>query len=55
LPCAADDLSWIQSALKGKTSRVVARDLAEAVTPGSSTRTETAQALTLDPKGFLGS
>ena len=55
LPCTADDLSWVQDALKKKSSHVVARDLAEAVTPESSGKAETAQALTLDPKGFLGS
>lgn len=55
LPCTADDLSWVQSALKDKTSRVVARDLAEAVTPENSAGTAAAKALTLDPKGFLGS
>jgi hypothetical protein len=55
LPCVTDDLSWVQSALKEKTSRVVARDLAEAITPDSGAGTAAAQALTLDPKGFFGS
>lgn len=55
LPCAADDLSWVQTALKGKTSRIVARDLVEALKPENSAGAEAAQALTLDPKGFLGS
>jgi|GEM_PF-4654068 len=26
LPCEADDLTWIQSALSEKTSRIIARD-----------------------------
>lgn len=54
LPCAADDLDWVKAALVKKTSRVVARDLAEAVTP-SDDKGAAAQALVLDPKGFLGS
>lgn len=55
LPCVADDLDWVQAALKKKTSRVVARDQAEAVTPEKAQSADSAQALTFDPKGFLGS
>jgi hypothetical protein len=55
LPCAADDLAWVQPALAKKTSRVVARDLAEAVTPADSSKDSAAQSLVLDTKGFLGS
>lgn len=55
LPCTADDLAWVQGALGKKTSRIVARDLAEAVTPADSGKDAAAQALVLDPKGFLGS
>lgn len=53
LPCPADDLDWVKAALAKKTSRVVARDLAEAVT--TSNKDAAAQALVFDPKGFLGS
>jgi hypothetical protein len=55
LPCSSDDLAWVQSALKSKTSRVSARDLSEAVTPEADAKAEAAHVLTLDPKGFLGS
>jgi hypothetical protein len=27
LPCPAEDLSWVQNALKGKSKRVTARDM----------------------------
>lgn len=54
IPCATDDLAWVKDALAKKTSRIVARDLAEAVTR-SETADATTQALVFDPKGFLGS
>lgn len=31
LPCPADDLTWVQSALKQKSSRITARDMTEQV------------------------
>jgi hypothetical protein len=46
LPCLADDLSWVQGALKKHSTRIVARDKSEEAT---------SSALVLDPKGFLGS
>ncbi|ESY07320.1 hypothetical protein ACYG9R_19195 [Mesorhizobium sp. RSR565B] len=56
LPCQRDDLTWVQAALKKHSSRVVARDVAEAITPANSDgNAEAAQTMTLDPKGFLGS
>ena len=54
LPCATDDLAWVKDALAKKTSRIVARDLADAVTR-SETADAATQALVFDPKGFLGS
>lgn len=54
LPCAADDLDWVMSALAKKTGSVVARDLAEAVSPADN-KDAAASALILDPRGFLGS
>jgi len=54
LPCAADELGWVQAALKKHSSRITARDLAEAATLEATTAAK-AQTLTLDPKGFLGS
>jgi hypothetical protein len=55
LPCLADDLAWVQSALKQHSSRITARDRDAAVSTEESTNSARAQALVLDPKGFLGS
>ena len=55
LPCLADDLAWVQSALKQHSSRITARDREAAVSTEESTNSARAQALVLDPKGFLGS
>jgi hypothetical protein len=52
LPCTAEDLDWVQAALKKEGSRVTARDRAEAMTPEAAAPPKT---LSLDPKGFLGS
>jgi hypothetical protein len=54
LPCLADDLEWVQGALKKHSTRITARG------PGSEIAKDeaaTAQvnALVLDRKGFLGS
>lgn len=55
LPCQADDLNWVQAALKEKSSRVTARSLEDEV-PAADKQGATASApLVLDPKGFLGS
>lgn len=54
LPCTADDLGWVQKSLKDKTSRVSARDLAEAVTPDSeSAEVAKTSGLVLDIEGVL--
>lgn len=53
LPCLADDLAWVQAALKKHSTRITARDLDEAVKDARSPAA--AQPLTLNPKGFLGS
>lgn len=53
LPCLADDLAWVQAALKKHSTRITARDLDEAVKDARSAAA--AQPLTLNPKGFLGS
>lgn len=53
LPCPADDLSWVQAALKRHTTRITARD----VSTGASTEENSAsippQALVLDVEAFL--
>jgi hypothetical protein len=53
LPCPADDLDWVQGALKNHSARITARDRDTAVSEIGSTAE--AQSLVLDPKGFLGS
>lgn len=55
LPCLTDDLPWVQAALKKSSTRITARDLDEPVTSEDSSASASARALTLDPKGFLGS
>lgn len=53
LPCLADDLAWVQGALKKYSERITARDLADVV-PAEKTETPAAmQGLVLDVKGFL--
>lgn len=55
LPCLAEDLSWVKSALKKHSTRITARDLNEAVPEAGEAATTQSQALVFDPKGFLGS
>jgi hypothetical protein len=55
LPCPADDLAWVQGALKKHSSRITARDPADAVATDEGAGAAKAQTLVLDPKGFLGS
>jgi len=52
LPCQADDLEWIQGALKQLSSRVTSR-VADAVVE-KATNSESIQPLALDPQKFLG-
>jgi hypothetical protein len=56
LPCLADDLTWVQAALKKHSSRITARDLDATVSnAGQDAASTTSQALVFDKKGFLGS
>jgi hypothetical protein len=55
LPCLADDLTWVQSALKKHSTRITARDLDAAVSSEERAATAESQTLVFDPKGFLGS
>ncbi len=55
LPCQAEDLPWVEEALKRHSSRITARDLTEPAFKKESSDTAKAQNLVLDPKGFLGS
>ncbi len=54
LPCSADDLAWVQRALKAKSARITARD--ESTKLGESESTDTkSQGLTLNVEAFLKS
>ena len=55
LPCLADDLAWVQGALKKHSTRITARDLDAKVAADSDQKAAAGQSLVLDPKGFLGS
>lgn len=55
LPCLADDLAWVQGALNKHSERITARDLDADVAKAADVQPAQAQALILDPKGFLGS
>ena len=55
LPCEADDLAWIQGALKKHSERITARDKSEKTKAESASSSEGQAALVFDPKGFLGS
>lgn len=54
LPCAEEDLLWVQRALKAKSSRITARDLSSKLGE-SDNSTAKSQELTVDVKAFLGS
>jgi len=55
LPCVADDLSWVQAALKKHSTRITAREVDEAVKDAGGAENAATSTLILDPKGFLGS
>lgn len=54
LPCQSDDLAWVRAALKNHSSRITARDLSTGLSDDDEAKTAKAEALVLDPKGFLG-
>lgn len=54
LPCAEEDLLWVQRALQAKSSRITARDLSSKLGE-SDNSTAKSQELTVDVKAFLGS
>lgn len=54
LPCLADDLAWVQGALKKHSNRITARDVDATVSSADEEATEKSQALVFDMKGFLG-
>jgi len=52
---AADDLSWVQAALKKQTTHVVARDAADGFAVEADKKSASASTVTLDLLGFLKS
>lgn len=55
LPCLADDLAWVQSALARDSKRITARDVSDGLAADAGTKSEALAGLTFDPAGFLGS
>lgn len=55
LPCAKDDLEWVQRALKVKSSRITARDQAQKLGEEAETTKAAAGGLTLNVERFLKS
>ena len=53
LPCPAEDLSWVEGALKQHSARITARDSDASVPTNKSSNGAQAKALVLDPKEFL--
>ena len=53
LPCQEDDLLWIESALRKKSSRIAARDALAGISIDDDDKTPETRTLTLDPKRFL--
>lgn len=53
LPCEANDLAWVQGALKKHSERITARDKSEKTKAETASSSEGAAALVFDPKGFL--
>ena len=54
LPCSADDLTWVQRALKAKSSRITARDQSTKLGESESVDARS-QGLTLNVDAFLKS
>ncbi len=54
LPCAEDDLLWVQRALKAKSSHITARDLSSKLGESDNSIAKS-QELTVDVKAFFGS
>jgi hypothetical protein len=57
LPCLAEDLGWVQDALKKCSTRITARDSAASINTEERAVVKESgpAALVPDPKGFLGS
>lgn len=55
LPCPAEELDWVNGALKKHSARITARDSTETTTAKEDSAATAATGLVLNMKGFLGS
>lgn len=53
LPCPAEDLDWVQEALKKKSNRITARDLTAVVDDGEGENQQSSKSLRIDTEAFL--
>lgn len=53
LPCPSEDLEWVRAALKKRSSRITARDMAETHLAENDEDTRSASAATIDMESFL--
>lgn len=55
LPCPADDLDWVQTALKERSAHVVAREVGTGVDEEESDKSTTAKGAVINREAFLRS
>ena len=55
LPCPAEDLDWVKTALKAHSKRVTARDLDTGIVTEEAAASAQDDDLVFNPQGFLGS
>jgi hypothetical protein len=55
LPCPADDLAWVERALRGKTSRITARDMDTSVEEGDAAQSAAVAEVKVDLEAFFKS
>jgi len=53
LPCIADDLNWVNSALEAQGKRVTARDMAEGIAKSENAAASDGGGLVFNSEGFL--
>ena len=52
LPCQSSDVNWVQSALKKKSNRITARDVASGISESQDSTSAGIQPLQFDPERF---
>jgi len=55
LPCPAEDLAWVQKALKAKSGKITARDMAEPVDETEASQSAKDRATSVDMEAFFRS